>query len=279
MIAHRGVFDPHYSAPRAARGDTREGKGERAQNGKASGEPERPRYVGIPFSRLALEGEGAAFRLIEGPADISDCALLTGEVPRLTPFERVDPNLKVPDDGRWIQDEVFDDQAVVLRTSEGLVVALGCAHAGIVNTLEYARRIAGEERILAVIGGTHLGPAPKEQLEATIEALKGFGIARLGVSHCTGLGAAARLAQEFGDSFFFNTAGDVCRALASLVDDGDEWRSTPDLPWQRAVCVCQTRSQRILPRRAPRSRGSAVRMRSRSFVCEKRGLLGGRGQI
>ena len=40
-------------------------------------------------------------------------------------------------------------------------------------------------------------------------ALRGFGIARLGVSHCTGLGAAARLSQEFGDGFFFNNAGSV----------------------------------------------------------------------
>ena len=193
VVAHAGVFDPHYSIR----------KGEKGQ------EDERPRYVGIPFSRQALEGEGAVFRLVEGPADVSDCALLTGEVPRLTPYEHVDSNLRLREGDGWVQDPVFDDQALVVRAEEGLVVVLGCAHVGMVNTLEYARRITGEERILAVVGGTHLGPAPREQLEETVKALRGFGIRKLGVSHCTGLPTAARLAREFGDAFFFNVAGTV----------------------------------------------------------------------
>ena len=193
VVAHAGVFDPHYSVRKREEGQ----------------EDERPRYVGIPFSRQALEGEGAVLRLIEGPADISDCARLTGEVPRLTPYEHGDSNLKLRESDGWSQDQVFDDQALVVRTEEGIVVVLGCAHVGMINTLEYARRIMGEERILAVVGGTHLGPASAEQLDETIKALRGFGIGRLGVSHCTGQKAAARLAQEFGDAFFFNVAGTV----------------------------------------------------------------------
>lgn len=187
VVGHPGIFDLHYSV--------RQG--------------ERPRYVGVPFSRQALEGEGAAFHLAEEPVDISGCALLSGKVPRLTTYERVDPNLKVREGGRWVQDQVFDDQALVLRTDQGLVVALGCAHSGMINTLEHARRVTGEERILAVVGGTHLGPASPEALEETIQSLRGFGIRKLGVSHCTGLRVAARLAQEFGDAFFFNVAGTI----------------------------------------------------------------------
>lgn len=193
VVAHVGVFDPHYSVRKRAKDQ----------------EDERPRYVGIPFSREALEGDGASFRLIEGPADISDCGLLTGEVPRLTPYEHIASSLKLRDGDGWVEDPVFDDQALVVRADDGLVVALGCAHRGMVNTLEYARRITGEERVLAVVGGTHLGQASEEQLEETIRALKGFGIRKLGVSHCTGLKAAARLAHEFGDAFFFNVAGTV----------------------------------------------------------------------
>jgi len=193
VVAHAGIFEPHWSVR----------KRERDQG------DERPRYVGIPFSRQALEGEGAVFRLVGGTADISDYALVTGEVPRLTPFERVDPNLKLRDGDGWIQDPVFDDQALVVRTSAGLVVVLGCAHAGLINTLEHARRITGEERVLAVVGGTHLVAASEEQLGETIKALRGFGIGKLGVSHCTGQKAAARLARELGDAFFFNVAGTV----------------------------------------------------------------------
>ena len=63
------------------------------------------------------------------------------------------------------------------------------------------------ETIHTVVGGTHLIRASEMQLELTIVELKALGVQRLGVSHCTGMGAAARLAQEFGQSFFFNNAG------------------------------------------------------------------------
>jgi len=73
--------------------------------------------------------------------------------------------------------------------------------------LLYARKLTGVERIHTVIGGTHLFRANREQIDLTIAELKEFGIERLGVSHCTGLGAASILAQEFGEGFFFNVTG------------------------------------------------------------------------
>ena len=194
VIAHEAVFDLHYSVPQRRDGD---------------GRPERPRYIGIPFSRAALESEGAVFRLIQGPVQLSDSVFVTGEVPRETLFEQIPPQFKLLADGGWAPDRLLDDQALVVRTDGGLVVVLGCGHSGIVNTLRHVRRIAGEATFRAVLGGTHLGPAPKEQLEATIGALRDFDIGRLGASHCTGLKAAARLAAELGDSFVFDGAGSV----------------------------------------------------------------------
>ena len=97
----------------------------------------------------------------------------------------------------------------MVKTPEGLIVLLGCAHSGIINTLVRAQEVAGEEHIYAVLGGTHLSFASAEQLARTVDALKSFGVQRLGVSHCTGLPAAARLATEFGNRFFFNNAGTV----------------------------------------------------------------------
>jgi len=77
------------------------------------------------------------------------------------------------------------------------------------TTLHHARNVTGVETIYSVIGGTHLIRASEAQMELTIAALKEFGVQRLGVSHCTGMPAAMRLAQEFGPGFFFNNSGSM----------------------------------------------------------------------
>jgi 7,8-dihydropterin-6-yl-methyl-4-(beta-D-ribofuranosyl)aminobenzene 5'-phosphate synthase len=166
-------------------------------------------FIGIPHRRELLEGLGASFHLSAKPVWISDSIATTGEIPMVMPYETVDPRLFVKDGHTFAPDTVPDDQALVIKADFGLVVILGCAHRGLINTLWYARELMGVEHIHTVIGGTHLFRASQEQLEFTIAELKKLGIERLGVSHCTGLAASSRLWQEFGDSFFFNNAGTI----------------------------------------------------------------------
>ncbi|MHB1134732.1 MAG: MBL fold metallo-hydrolase [Chloroflexota bacterium] len=187
VFAHPNVFAPRYSV--------REGQ--------------RTRYTGLPFREEELTTLGAHFHFAAGPVEIFPGIWTTGEVPRQSAFEAVDGALQVQAADGWRQDAVADDQGLVVTTPRGLVVVLGCAHSGIVNTLDYARRFTGEERLYGVVGGTHLGLGNKGQLEPSIRALREMGIARLGVSHCTGPIAAARLAEAFGPAFFFNNVGTV----------------------------------------------------------------------
>jgi len=167
----------------------------------------RPTYAGIPFLREEMESMGARFRLSRQPVEVVERVWTTGEVPLVTPFEQLDHRLVVRDGADWRQDELADDLALIVSTEMGLVVVAGCAHRGIVNTVAQARRVTGETRVYAVVGGTHLSFAPEAQVARTAKALRESGVQRLGVSHCTGLPAAARLAHEFGDAFFFNSAG------------------------------------------------------------------------
>jgi 7,8-dihydropterin-6-yl-methyl-4-(beta-D-ribofuranosyl)aminobenzene 5'-phosphate synthase len=109
--------------------------------------------------------------------------------------------------GDWVPDPLLDDSSLVMKTSRGLVIVLGCAHSGIVNILNYAIDRTGEDRIYAVIGGTHLGLTPESQFDPTVRALKEFDIRVLAVSHCTGQGPAARMASEFGGRFAFGHVG------------------------------------------------------------------------
>ena len=73
-----------------------------------------------------------------------------------------------------------------MDTPEGLFVMLGCSHAGVVNILTYITEKTGKSHFHTVAGGTHLGPVEEDQIAKSIEALHGFDIDRIGVSHCTG---------------------------------------------------------------------------------------------
>jgi len=172
-------------------------------------EGEEYRYVGIPFRRQLLESLGATFNLTTKPVRITDNIMTTGEILMVTDFETVAPTVYVKEDGGWQPDMVLDDQALIIKTELGLVVILGCAHRGLINTLYQARQLTGVEEVHTVLGGAHLVGESEERVWLTIAALKELDVQRLGLCHCTGLPATSLIAQEFGERFFFNVSGTV----------------------------------------------------------------------
>ncbi|MBA7579448.1 hypothetical protein ES708_21319 [subsurface metagenome] len=165
-------------------------------------------YIGIPFQRQELESLGANFKLTTKPLKITNSITTTGEVPMVTDFEEIEPDrFFVKGENGWQPDKLLDDQAIIINTEQGLVVILGCAHRGIINTLYHAQQVAGVKRIYMVVGGCHLYSASKERVRLTIAALKELGVQKVGVSHCTGLAPATLMSQELGDRFFFNNSG------------------------------------------------------------------------
>jgi len=167
----------------------------------------KERNIGIPFRREILENKGAQFKFNTGFREIAPGLALSGEIPRLTEYEKGDKKLLLKTDEGYTQDLVLDDQTLVATTEKGLVIILGCSHSGIINIINHIIDKTGKTRIRTIIGGTHLGPASEETKEKTIQALKQFDIEKIGVSHCTGLETSVRLSQEFGDSFFFCNVG------------------------------------------------------------------------
>jgi 7,8-dihydropterin-6-yl-methyl-4-(beta-D-ribofuranosyl)aminobenzene 5'-phosphate synthase len=168
-------------------------------------DPER--YIGIPFRREELESLGARFRLTKEPVVISENILTTGEVPMVTEYETIDAGLFIKEDSEFKPDPVMDDQAIIIKTDSGLVIVLGCAHRGMINTIYHAQKISRTTEVQAVIGGSHLIGASEERLWQTIAALKELGIQKLGLCHCTDLPIISVMAQEFGENFIFNKAG------------------------------------------------------------------------
>lgn len=172
------------------------------------------RDIGIPFRRGYLESLGARFRLERQWTEVGPGLYLTGEVPRESAFETGDVHMSQlgPNGGRIHPDPLDDDLSLVVDTAKGLVLVLGCAHAGMINIIRHVQRELGRDRIYAVIGGTHLGFSSDGQFEETVKVIDALGIEKLGVSHCTGLPAAARLHARFGERFFFGSVGSVLEA-------------------------------------------------------------------
>lgn len=182
--AHPGIFDRRYRVK--------------------EGEPSLS--IGIPYGAEFLVGQGARFDLSAGFRGVAPGVFLTGEVPRATPFETGDTGLCC-DEAGCAADPIRDDQSLVIRTERGLVLLLGCCHAGLVNTMAWARQQTGVAEVDAVIGGTHLGFCGQGQLDGTVAELRRSGVRRIVGGHCTGFAAAARLAQEFPGRFHPSSVG------------------------------------------------------------------------
>jgi 7,8-dihydropterin-6-yl-methyl-4-(beta-D-ribofuranosyl)aminobenzene 5'-phosphate synthase len=167
------------------------------------------RYIGIPFSPEAIEGWGGDLMLSEAAVEVAPGITTTGVVPRITPFEGKDKDLLVKTDNGFKEDELLDDLSLIIDTPKGTVVLLGCAHAGLINTLSHVKALMGNGSFSWIVGGTHLGFYGPERLEEVIGELRSFSIGNIGVSHCTGLYAGVRLAQEMGDRLHFCNVGAV----------------------------------------------------------------------
>lgn len=154
------------------------------------------RDIGIPVqSRLALR-KFADIIPTESPVEIAEGVFVTGQVPRISDYEDVGgPYFK--DKGCHQPDDLVDDQAIFFDAPAGIVVILGCAHAGIVNTLRYVMQLVPGRPIHTVIGGTHLVNADESRMDRTVAALRAFDISRMMPIHCTGFAAAARLWNDF----------------------------------------------------------------------------------
>jgi 7,8-dihydropterin-6-yl-methyl-4-(beta-D-ribofuranosyl)aminobenzene 5'-phosphate synthase len=169
------------------------------------GQPDR--HIGFAYRADDLIRRGATVRLQSDVQEITNGLIATGPIPRVTYFEKNDPHFWVKADGRWELDQFEDEQALVARTSEGLVVMLGCAHAGVINTLRHAAKLTGDERIRALVGGLHLASASLERTENTVAALRQMNVGQVVPCHCSGFAARVHLHAAFRKRFVNGTVG------------------------------------------------------------------------
>ncbi|MEA5098173.1 MAG: MBL fold metallo-hydrolase [Burkholderiaceae bacterium] len=158
------------------------------------------RSIGMPqASREALMALPAG-RLHEltQPQYLMPGVGLTGPVPRQSSFEDVGgPFFLDPDSVR--DDLIEDDQSMWFETEGGLVILLGCCHAGLVNTINHIRHFSGIEKVKGVIGGMHLVNADQRRLDRTFAAMAEWQPQFLVPCHCTGANAAQQMQETLGE--------------------------------------------------------------------------------
>jgi 7,8-dihydropterin-6-yl-methyl-4-(beta-D-ribofuranosyl)aminobenzene 5'-phosphate synthase len=149
--------------------------------------------------RAAYEGLGGKFVEHSGPVELVPGVWFLGPIPRVHPEERNLSSSQLQTPSGPVDDTIPEDSSVVVRTGSGVVVLSGCCHAGIINTLEYARQVAKDTRIHAVIGGFHMFALTDDQLAWTANQLRSLGgIDELLGAHCTGIEAVYRFRQLCG---------------------------------------------------------------------------------
>jgi 7,8-dihydropterin-6-yl-methyl-4-(beta-D-ribofuranosyl)aminobenzene 5'-phosphate synthase len=171
------------------------------------GDETKIRNIGMKCSWIQLEEMGGRFHFINSFSEIEEGIYLTGEIPRTTPFEKGDEDLRIELEGKLVHDTCMDDQSLVIDRTKGLIILLGCAHAGIINTLTYIQEKMDTRKIFAIIGGTHLNSAGEYRLRETFRYLKELDFKKLGLSHCTGMKAVNHLMNLLKERVFIAHTG------------------------------------------------------------------------
>ena len=177
------------------------------------------RYV-VPLPNLKIgllapekgKIEEAGFRVVETkePYSLLDGnVLFLGEIPRRTAFEKGLPNAFYEENGKEMPDIIEDDTSLVMSIKgKGLVILSGCAHSGIINTVEYAREVTGINKVYVVAGGFHLtGPAFEPIIDDTLKWMKEIGPEYVIPTHCTGRKATLAFEKDMAGQFIVNMSG------------------------------------------------------------------------
>ncbi len=154
-----------------------------------------------------IEALGLKIVEVKSSREIIPGAYFTGNVERMTAYEKIPPSLLIKRGEKIEQDDFRGEQALFFNVKgKGLVVVTSCAHAGIVNTVRQAQKIAGTDKVHAIIGGFHLANAKPEVVHNTVADIKAMKPDYVFAGHCTGFEALSVFAKEMPNEFSMNTA-------------------------------------------------------------------------
>jgi 7,8-dihydropterin-6-yl-methyl-4-(beta-D-ribofuranosyl)aminobenzene 5'-phosphate synthase len=145
---------------------------------------------------------------IKEPTALVPGAYMTGDIERVTEYEKGSPILMVKKGDKMERDFFSGEQSLMFNVKgKGLVVLSSCAHAGIVNTVKHAQKVTGIDKVHTVIGGFHLTGAKPEVIHQTIADIKAIAPDYIVPMHCAGFEAISGFSREMPDQFILNVSG------------------------------------------------------------------------
>ena len=177
------------------------------------------------LDRRELAARNITAVLADKPTIVANHAFTTGQIRRRS-IERVLPNthvefgmkdgagcdasqyLPAEMNGKTVPDEHIHEHATCFNVKgKGLVVISSCGHAGIVNSVRQAQEVSGVEKVHAIVGGFHLGPAPKDYLTQVVAEIKKLNPDVLIPMHCSGLNFVQEARSQMPENVLVTTTG------------------------------------------------------------------------
>lgn len=177
------------------------------------------------LDRRELAAKNITTVLAESPVVIEGHAFTTGRIKRNS-IERILPNswvefgmkdgsgcntshyLPAEMAGKIVPDEHIHEHATCFNVRDrGLVVISSCGHVGIVNSVRQAQEVSGIEKVHAIVGGFHLGPAPKDYLAQVVGEIKKLKPDLVIPMHCSGLNFVQEARAQMPDNVLVTTTG------------------------------------------------------------------------
>lgn len=177
------------------------------------------------LDRRELAARKVATVLCETPTVVAGHAFTTGQIKRRS-IERILPNTFVERaikdglgcdashyspaelQGKIIPDEHVHEHATCFNIrGKGLVVISSCGHVGIVNSVRQAQEVSGVEKVHAIVGGFHLGPAPKDYLQQVVAEVGKLKPDVVVPMHCSGLNFALEAQAQLPENVIVPTTG------------------------------------------------------------------------
>jgi 7,8-dihydropterin-6-yl-methyl-4-(beta-D-ribofuranosyl)aminobenzene 5'-phosphate synthase len=183
------------------------------------------------LNRAQIEAQGIKVVLAKEPTVVAGHAILSGQIPRLTDFEKppaaarleagtphsgCEASLHFPPGalqveakpGELVTDIFWGEHATAYHVkNRGLVIISSCGHAGIVNSIRQIQKATGIDKVHAVVGGWHLAPSPDEIVAKTVEAFKQIDPDYLIPMHCTGFNTIMAIQREMPAKLIMPSTG------------------------------------------------------------------------
>ena len=162
-------------------------------------------YIGIPFNKNILNNRQNFVK------DIIEIGKSIFIMPQIKIYHKEDihfKNMFLKDKNNFFQDEFLDEQFLVIKNCNSLIIISGCSHRGITNIIQTASDHFNLP-VEMILGGFHLKGEKEETVNKIVNKLKKFNIKKIGVSHCTGIDKYSILKNKFGDKVFYNYTGNI----------------------------------------------------------------------